>query len=390
MGSWALAPPDAGAAGPRDRPVPNERARVMAKPDVSVIVPFWGVEDTVAECLESLLAQDHAAIEVICVDDRSPDRSRGIVERYAARDARVRILTHAENQGLGLSRNTGVAEAEGEFLLFLDSDDRMSSPSAVRALLRAAIDTGSELVAGSAVYLDAAGRISPYDRAWDRRYEGQVIRNLPGPAAYSALIRMPGANYLPLRSWGWLIDAAFYRSLGVLHPKGVHEDIGHNALVASAARNVHYCEEIVVDYRVRPGSISNTTWSANRMDSYLGVWAHFRDHHPGLGLDAMVGNAALHVIRNCCWMLRKNGVTPGDEPGVLDRIGGLMEEVDANADPEMLSFVTRLLHEVLREIRVPPGSLAWLLARLPAEAQMSGAYHDLGVRRQFRRRTVAP
>lgn len=360
--------------------------RKMIDPDVSVIVPFWGVQDTVAECIESILAQDYHDIELICVDDCSPDGSRKIVEAYGSRDQRVRIVEHAENQGLGLSRNTGVAEAKGEFLIFLDSDDRLSSPSAVRTLLRAAIDSDSEIVAGSADFLDAAGRTTPYDRAFERSYKGRVNRNLPGPAAYSALIRLPGANYLPLRSWGYLLNSAFYREVGILHPKGVHEDIGHNALVASAARNVHYCEEVVVDYLIRPGSISNSMWSVAKMESYLGVWTHFRDCHARLGLHAMIGNAALHVVRNCCWMLRKNGVVQGDEQGVLDRIGRVMAEVDEAADLELLSFVTQLLHATLRELKLPPGSLASVLLRLPASTQMAGAYHDLGVRRQFRRR----
>ncbi|MGL5860889.1 MAG: glycosyltransferase family 2 protein, partial [Phycicoccus sp.] len=91
-------------------------------PRLSVVVPFYGVEDYIRPCLESVRDQALTDIEVICVDDGSPDHSREVADEFAAADPRFRVLAQ-ENQGLGPARNAGVAAASGEYLTFVDSDD---------------------------------------------------------------------------------------------------------------------------------------------------------------------------------------------------------------------------------------------------------------------------
>ena len=89
---------------------------------VSVIVPVYKVEQYLARCLDSLLAQTYRELEVILVDDGSPDGCGEICEAYARRDPRFRVL-HQENQGQAAARNNAAAEAAGEFIVFVDSDD---------------------------------------------------------------------------------------------------------------------------------------------------------------------------------------------------------------------------------------------------------------------------
>lgn len=91
-------------------------------PRLSVVVPFYGVEDYLAECLESLRRQTMTDMQVILVDDGSPDRSIDIAEEFAGRDERFQVVRQA-NAGLGPARNTGTEHAEGTFLTFVDSDD---------------------------------------------------------------------------------------------------------------------------------------------------------------------------------------------------------------------------------------------------------------------------
>lgn len=355
----------------------------MTTIDISIIVPFYCVEDTVAECLESILSQDYPYFEIICVDDKSPDGSRAIVDLYAAQDKRIVVVEHAENKGLGPARNTGVAAARGDYLMFLDSDDRLSFPGALRRILEVAVDTGSEVVAGSAAALHDDGTLRPWDRMFEQKYrdDGRLVHNLPGAAAYSALIRMPDANYLPLRSWGYLLNRAFYLSLGILHPAGAHEDIGHNALIAFAAQNVHYCSDIIVDYRIRSGSISRSQWTADRIDGYMGVWAHFRDNHAKVGLAGYTSNAALHVIRNWCWMLNRNGLAPGDEDYAVTKLAEIIGEVGPDSDPEMLSKVAALLHKCLKDLGLPPGTFSRIFDHLPTTSLILGAQYTIGLRR---------
>lgn len=89
---------------------------------VSVIVPVYNVEKYIGKCIESILAQTLEDIEVICIDDGSTDRSGAILDRYASRDARVRVV-HRENAGYGAAMNAGIVMAEGEFIGIVESDD---------------------------------------------------------------------------------------------------------------------------------------------------------------------------------------------------------------------------------------------------------------------------
>lgn len=92
---------------------------------LSFIVPFYGVEKYIEECIRSLYDQDISMeeYEVICVDDCSPDGSRAIVERLQREYPTLRLLTHTENKRQGGARNTGMREAKGKYVWFVDSDD---------------------------------------------------------------------------------------------------------------------------------------------------------------------------------------------------------------------------------------------------------------------------
>ena len=90
---------------------------------ISVIMAVYNSEKYLKECLDSLLSQSLKEIEIICVDDASEDNTAAILEQYRIEDSRIRILRNEENCGAGASRNRGLSEAEGEYLIFLDADD---------------------------------------------------------------------------------------------------------------------------------------------------------------------------------------------------------------------------------------------------------------------------
>lgn len=89
---------------------------------VSMIVPIYKVEKYLGQCIESLLAQTYHNLQIILVDDGSPDRSGEICEEYAKKDERILVI-HKENGGLSDARNAGIERADGEWLCFIDSDD---------------------------------------------------------------------------------------------------------------------------------------------------------------------------------------------------------------------------------------------------------------------------
>lgn len=90
---------------------------------VSVIIPVYNGEAYLRRCLDSVCAQTFKEIEIICVDDASTDSSWQILEEYQKADPRFRLIGHNENKGVSAGRNSGLAEAQGEYIIFWDCDD---------------------------------------------------------------------------------------------------------------------------------------------------------------------------------------------------------------------------------------------------------------------------
>lgn len=95
-------------------------------PKFSVIVPVYKAEDVLPRCIESILNQTVPDFELILIDDGSPDRSGAICDEYAAKDARIHVI-HQENGGVSKARNAGLDAVQGEFVVFVDSDDHIST-----------------------------------------------------------------------------------------------------------------------------------------------------------------------------------------------------------------------------------------------------------------------
>lgn len=295
-------------------------------PRVSVIIPFHGVEAWIEECLLGVLAQEERDIEILAVDDASPDGSRAIVERLAAADPRLRILTHATNQGLGPARNTAIAEARGDHLFFFDSDDRMSDPGALGALLARARETGCQVVAGSCERLLPDGTLHPFDRQHDEWMGGAPGESRSGLAAYRAAMLLPGGGYIPMRGCGTLIERRFFQSLGLPFPPGEHEDMAVTPLLYHQANQVFYEGRIVFHYRDRAGSISRSAWPEAKLRRYGLLWAEIRARMVRFGLAGEIGDAALKIAEHLVWKLEQNGLAPGAEPALRQVLTGILDD----------------------------------------------------------------
>ncbi len=97
---------------------------------ISVIVPVYGVERFLGECLDSILAQSHRELQVILVDDGSADSSPEICDKYALSDSRVKVI-HQPNGGVSRARNVGISHATGEYILFVDADDTLGNSEGI-------------------------------------------------------------------------------------------------------------------------------------------------------------------------------------------------------------------------------------------------------------------
>lgn len=131
---------------------------------VSVIVPVYGVEKYLEECIRSILGQTYTALELILIDDGSPDRCGEICDRYAQMDDRI-IVLHQKNSGAAAARNAGLRIAAGEYISFVDSDDYLE-PDAYETMLAAMTGHNADIVEGKMkiVYVDGADFLNSSDR----------------------------------------------------------------------------------------------------------------------------------------------------------------------------------------------------------------------------------
>ena len=135
-------------------------------PDLSVLVPVYGVERYIADCARSLFAQRDVDAEFVFVDDASPDgsvdRLREVMAEYPAVGERVRILRHAHNRGVGAARRTAIEAARGTYICFVDSDDALSDDRALAQLSEEARRTDADLIFGG--YCEVSPAVGGFTR----------------------------------------------------------------------------------------------------------------------------------------------------------------------------------------------------------------------------------
>ena len=160
----------------------------MEAPTVSVIIPVYQAERFFDECLDSVLEQDYPALEVILVDDGSPDSCPERCDRYAEACDFVTAI-HTKNQGPGMARNTGLEAATGRYVAFVDSDDRLDGPDAIRRMVEQAEKKQADIVVGAYRRMEGerAGGTSRF-RFPEGKYTGTVDFRFRGFVLYNHLV----------------------------------------------------------------------------------------------------------------------------------------------------------------------------------------------------------
>ena len=156
-------------------------------PQLSVLIPCWNAADTVERAMDSVLATEDIRVECVVVDDGSTDRTADRVEAIANGDARVVLVRVASNSGVSNARNEGLAVVRGEWLTFLDADDRLM-PGAVAALMRPTLDQSVRAVVGQRIWTDGERRwVSNFYDIPDIREPGRkAIATHPGLLYYAS------------------------------------------------------------------------------------------------------------------------------------------------------------------------------------------------------------
>ncbi|KRD24259.1 MULTISPECIES: bifunctional glycosyltransferase/CDP-glycerol:glycerophosphate glycerophosphotransferase [unclassified Streptomyces] len=241
-------------------------------PRFSVIVPAYKVQAYLHECLESVLSQSCADLELIAVDDCSPDACGEIIDEFASRDARVRAVHLPENVGLGRARNAGLERATGDYLVFLDSDDTLT-PGALQAIADRLRETGEP-------------DVLVYDYA-STYWTGESLRNKfaeqlgeEGPAPFRLKDR-PGLLRVLMVAWNKAYRREFVDGVGLVFPPGYYEDTPWTYPALLSATSIATLDRVCVHYRQRRrGNILSTT-SRGHFDvfeQYDRVFAFLEDH----------------------------------------------------------------------------------------------------------------
>ncbi len=252
----------------------------MTVPQISVVVPFYDIEDLLDDCLRSIAAQTFTDLEVIMVDDGSTDGSAAVAQRMAAADPRFRLI-RVPNGGPGYARNRGVEQASGEFLAFVDADDMLPS-HAYEKLHDTLVKSGSDFVSGNVL------RIGPNGMHQSALHS----KAIKGRSIGTHVSKTPQLLY-DISVWNKLFRKAFWDRAGLTIPEGmVWEDLQIMTRAHVLAKAVDVIPDPIYYWRERgKGALSITQ---SRTDI-----SNFRDRITALlAIDRfLAGNASAKLLR---------------------------------------------------------------------------------------------
>ena len=218
-------------------------------PLVSICVPIYGVEKYIERCAVTLFEQTYDNIEYIFVNDCTPDESINILQRlienYPKRENKIKIVNHTKNKGLSASRNTAVKNAEGEFIIHVDSDDYVEK-KLVEVLVNKSKEFNAEIVS-STVCVHTSNKIFQ----WHAPNEVDPIR---------LSLSMVG-RVIPFNIWGRLIKRELYTKNDIKAVEGVNmgEDYQVMPVLVYNASKIAYTSTVLYHYNfANPNNYSNS------------------------------------------------------------------------------------------------------------------------------------
>lgn len=227
---------------------------------LSIIIPVYNVEQYIARCLDSCLSQNIPAeeYEIIVVNDESPDNSMAIVDDYCHKYKNIKVINR-KNGGLSAARNTGIESARGEYIWFIDSDDRIST-DCINPLLNYA-ETNSLDVLCIGLNLEYPdGRIEKYPIECEDKeqiYDGKdfIVKAGMPPAAWAAIFR---------RELLFVNGLKFYEGI-------LHEDHEFTPRAYCLAKRIAYYDAQIYYYNQRAGGIMKSNNNLRRCRDLLTV-----------------------------------------------------------------------------------------------------------------------
>lgn len=237
---------------------------------ISVIVPIYKVEAYLDECIASIAAQTYQNLEIILVDDGSPDRCGAMCDAWAAKDSRIQVI-HKENGGLSDARNSGIAAATGTYIAFVDSDDWIM-PEMYETMLAAINRENADICACSILSCCSDQQIKWGCMEFAAGDSGQFLSMLYHDAAF------------PVSAWNKLYRRTLWAQ--IRFPKGkICEDAFTTYLLVDQADRIVQIPNALYCYRIRENSIMTSAFSATRMDeeeAWRCNYQFVQQHYPKL------------------------------------------------------------------------------------------------------------
>jgi len=220
---------------------------MAGNPLISVIVPIYQVERYLDTCVGSIVNQTYHNMEIILVDDGSPDACPRLCDAWAAKDPRIKVV-HKTNGGLSSARNAAIELMTGDYVSFVDSDDFIL-PNMLKTQLKDITEHLSSIaVCGSTIMSENGKKVLGYHPVPERDYQpDQAVEEL-----------LYGTNNIPNTAWGKLYDASLFRGINPLRfPDGLNsEDYYFNAIAYHRSKSVYVNPQRLYYYRRRSGSIT--------------------------------------------------------------------------------------------------------------------------------------
>lgn len=218
---------------------------------ISIIVPVYRVEEYIKECIDSILAQTYTDLEIILVDDGSPDNCGNICEDYSKKDERIKVI-HKSNGGLSDARNAGIKAAKGEYIGFVDSDDWIE-PNMYETLYKAC-STNNADIAICGFYRDYTDKSIACVK-----FNNEIIT---GDDAVKKLI---DGSQIQDHAWAKLYKTELWDNID--YPVGKnYEDVRTTYKTFIRAKRVCTVNKALYHYRQRAGSISKAGLDSNKLE----------------------------------------------------------------------------------------------------------------------------
>lgn len=236
---------------------------------ISVIVPVYRVEKFLDDCVRSIVGQTYQKLQIILVDDGSPDRCGEMCEQWAKKDKRIQVV-HKKNGGLSDARNAGLAVAVGEYIAFVDSDDWID-PHMYEIMLQALVKEKADLAACGIV-----------DTFSDREIVHSTLYSVGGSEKFLYMIYHD--TTFPVAAWNKLYRRTCWEDFEF--PKGkICEDAFTTYLLVDRAEKIVQIPEALYHYRIRESSIMTTAFRTERMDeeeAWRCNYLYMKENHPDL------------------------------------------------------------------------------------------------------------